>query len=49
MRKIITLIVIMGFLCKLFGQTEKKNSDTIVNQELRLEYNVMKNITLEKM
>lgn len=37
----------MGFLSKLFGQTEK-NSDPSANQELRLEYNVMKNISLEK-
>ncbi len=38
----------MGLLSKLFGQMEKKNSDSSVEQELRLEYNVMKNISLEK-
>ena len=38
----------MGLFSKLFGQTDKKNSDSLVKQELRLEYNVMKNISLEK-
>ena len=38
----------MGFLSKLFGQTEKKSPDSLVNQELRLEFNIMKNISLEK-
>lgn len=48
MRKVLTLLLIMGFLSNLFGQSEKKNSDSKANQELRLEYNVMKNISLEK-
>lgn len=38
----------MGFFSKLFGQTEKKNSDSTVEKEIRLEYNVMKNISIEK-
>lgn len=48
MRNILTLLLIMGFLSKLFGQTEKKSAHTPVKHELRLEFNVMKNITLEK-
>lgn len=48
MRKILILLAIMGLFDKLFGQTEKKNSDFSVKQELRLEYNVMKNISLQK-
>ena len=38
----------MGFLSDLFGQTEHKNSESENKQELRLEYNIMKNIKLEK-
>ena len=38
----------MGLFGKLFGQTEKKNSDSSVEQKLRLEYNIMQNISLEK-
>ena len=38
----------MGIFGNLFGQTGKKSSNSIDKQEPRLEYNVMKNITLEK-
>lgn len=38
----------MGLFNKLFGQTEKKNSDSSVEQKIRLEYNIMKNISIEK-
>ena len=38
----------MGLFSKLFGQTGKKNSDPSVKQELQLEFNIMKNISLEK-
>ena len=48
MKKIITLVLIMGIFGKLFGQTGKKSSNSTNEKELRLEYNVMKNITLEK-
>ena len=49
MRKILALILTMGLFSNLFGQSEKKDSNSSSNQELRLEYNVMKNITLEKL
>ncbi|MBP0903640.1 hypothetical protein ACFSKN_03555 [Mariniflexile gromovii] len=48
MTRTLTLILIMGLFSKLFGQTEKKNSEPSVKQELQLEFNVMKNISLEK-
>ena len=48
MRKKITLLLIMGLFSKLFGQTENNSSDSKVEKELKLEFNVMKNITLEK-
>ena len=48
MRKKITLLLIMGLFSKLFGQTEDNLSDSKVEKELKLEFNVMKNITLEK-
>ena len=48
MRKKITLLLIMGLFSKLFGQTEKNSSDSKVEKELKLEFKVMKNITLEK-
>ena len=48
MKKIITLVLIMGIFGNLFGQTGKKSSNSTDKQEPRLEYNVMKNITLEK-
>ena len=38
----------MGIFGNLFGQTGKKSSNSTDKQEPRLEYNVMKNITLEK-
>jgi len=37
----------MGIFDKLFGG-KKKPSDSSSNQELRMEYNIMKNISLEK-
>ena len=48
MKKIITLVLIMGIFGNLFGQTGKKSSNSTDKQETQLEYNVMKNITLEK-
>lgn len=48
MTRTLTLILIMGLFSKLFGQTEKKNSKPSVKQELQFEFNVMKNISLEK-
>ena len=39
----------MGLFGKLFGQSEKKNADTSGDQELRLEYSVMHNISMEKL
>ncbi|WP_394751038.1 hypothetical protein [Spongiimicrobium salis] len=48
MKKLVTLLIIMGFFSKLFGQTEKQNPESVYEQELRLEYNIMKNISLEK-
>lgn len=38
----------MGIFGNLFGQTGKKSSNSTDKQETQLEYNVMKNITLEK-
>lgn len=38
----------MGIFNKLFGGAKEKATDSPTNQELRLEYNVMKNISLEK-
>lgn len=46
MRNIITLLLIKGLFNKLFGQTEKKNIDTTLQQEIRLKYNIMKNISI---
>ncbi len=37
----------MGIFDKLFGGKKDKSSDCYTNQELRLQYNVMKNIALE--
>ncbi len=48
MRILLTFFLIMGFLSNLFGQSEKNNSESSTKYELRLEYNVMKNIKLEK-
>lgn len=39
----------MGLFSNLFGQSEKKDSNSSANQELRMEYSVMTNITLEKL
>ena len=49
MRIILALILTMGLFGNLFGQSEKKDSSSSANQEMRLEYNVMKNITLVKL
>ncbi len=38
----------MGIFDKLFGGKKEKPSDSSSNQELRMEYNIMKNISLEK-
>jgi hypothetical protein len=38
----------MGIFDKLFGGKKENPSDASSNQELRMEYNIMKNITLEK-
>ena len=38
----------MGLFDKLFGKNKPESNDESAKQELRLEYNVMKNITLEK-
>ncbi len=38
----------MGIFDKLFGGKKEKASDSSSNQELRMEYNIMKNILLEK-
>ena len=38
----------MGIFDILFGSNKHKSSDSSSNQEIRLEYNVMKNISLEK-
>ena len=38
----------MGIFDKLFGIKKKSVSDSSLSQELRLEYNVMNNISLEK-
>lgn len=38
----------MGIFDKLFGGKKEKPTDSYANQELRMEYNVMKNISLEK-
>ncbi|WP_241492462.1 hypothetical protein [Lacinutrix himadriensis] len=38
----------MGIFDKLFGSKKQKNSDFTTKQKIRLEYNVMKNISLEK-
>jgi hypothetical protein len=38
----------MGIFDKLFGGKKQKPSDSSVNPELRMEYNIMKNISLEK-
>ena len=38
----------MGIFDKLFGSKKEKLSDSYSNQELRMEYNIMKNISLEK-
>ncbi len=38
----------MGIFDKLFGNKKKSVSDSSLSQELRLEYNVMNNISLEK-
>lgn len=38
----------MGIFNKFFGGKNSKASSSISNQKLRLEYNVMKNISLEK-
>jgi hypothetical protein len=38
----------MGIFDKLFGSKKQKNSDSSSNKEIRMEYNVMKNIALEK-
>ncbi|KGL61226.1 hypothetical protein [Polaribacter sp. Hel1_33_49] len=48
MTRTLTLILIMGLFSKLFGQSEKKNSEPSVKKELQLEFNIMKNISLEK-
>jgi|GEM_PF-300731 len=37
----------MGIFDKLFGSKNEKASDSSSNQELRMEYNIMKNISLE--
>ncbi len=49
MNKILALILTMGLISTLFGQSEKKDFNSSANQELRLEYSVMKNITLVKL
>jgi len=38
----------MGIFDKLFGSKKQENSNSSANRELRTEYNVMKNISLEK-
>jgi hypothetical protein len=38
----------MGIFDKLFGNKKQENSNSSANHELRTEYNVMKNISLEK-
>ncbi|WP_233783226.1 hypothetical protein [Flavivirga eckloniae] len=38
----------MGIFDKLFGGQKEKSSDSSSNQKLRMEYNIMKNISLEK-
>jgi hypothetical protein len=38
----------MGIFDKLFGGKKEKAPDSSSNQELRMEYNIMKNISLEK-
>ncbi len=38
----------MGIFDKLFGGKKEKSSGFSTNQELRTEYNIMKNISLEK-
>lgn len=37
----------MGFFSKLFGEKKLKTDDSSTSPELRLEYNVMKNISLD--
>lgn len=49
MRKIVTLLLVVGLFSNLFGQMEKDDSISSGNRALRLEYNVMKNISLEKL
>ncbi|WP_051575583.1 hypothetical protein [Aquimarina atlantica] len=49
MRKILVLILTMGLFSNLFGQSGKKDSSSSANQELRMEYSVMKNIILVKL
>lgn len=47
MKNIAVLFLTMGLFGNLFGQSEKKDSNSTDNQELRMEYNVMTNISLE--
>ncbi|WP_282043341.1 hypothetical protein [Winogradskyella flava] len=49
MRNILALILTIGLISNLFGQSVKKDSSSSTNKELRLEYSVMKNITLVKL
>ncbi|WP_369994473.1 hypothetical protein [Winogradskyella sp.] len=49
MRKILAIILTVGLFSNLFGQSEKKDSNSSDNQELRTEYSIMKNITLVKL
>lgn len=48
MRTVFILYLFMGLFSKLFGQTKLKNFDSSVEKELRSEFNVMTNFTLEK-
>lgn len=49
MRTIIGLLLTVGVFGNLFGQSDQNDSISSTNQELRLEYNIMKNIRLEKL
>lgn len=49
MKNILALILIMGFFSNLLGQSKSNDSHSSSPPELRLEYNVMKNISLVKL
>ncbi|WP_052467015.1 hypothetical protein [Psychroserpens damuponensis] len=48
MKSTITFVLILGVFSQLFGQSNKKKVEASSKHNLKLEYNVMKNITLKK-